>query len=102
MPRVIIATALLIEARAVARAFCLPAKFNLNIQKAEGAAQLSITLIGPRARHLDAHRSLPSPLGIILAGLAGALSPDLKLGDVVLHGDVPHLIPGLPHRVFVG
>lgn len=102
MPQVIIATAILSEARVIARAFCLPGRFRGTI---EMGGEVSVALIGPGGRNLDVVRDAvrkEASRGLIMAGLGGALSPDLRLGDVVVHGDVPTCLPGFGHRLFVG
>jgi adenosylhomocysteine nucleosidase len=52
--------------------------------------RVTIGLVGARAAHLQEARA-EHPSLLILAGLAGALSPDLKVGDVVIDGDFPPL-----------
>jgi hypothetical protein len=116
MPQVIIATALLLEARVIARAFLLPVTRAPSPASAKGPFEsppsppgaqplgpptVQVVTVGPRGRQLDILRKIPAH-GLIMAGLGGALAPTLRIGDVVVHGDVPATFPGFSHRLFVG
>ena len=86
------------EARVIARAFHLPTKFNKGVAEGPG---VRVVVVGPRGGNLDLVRGMPAQ-GLIMAGLGGALAPELRVGDVVVQGDVPAVVPGLSHRVLVG
>jgi adenosylhomocysteine nucleosidase len=94
--RVVILAALFPEARAIARAFHLPAPPLPSRQTTADSpveGPIAVRLVGIGARHLD---QLPAqkPRALIMAGLAGALAPDLAVGDVVIQGSCPPL-PGV-------
>ena len=82
--KVLILTAVQIEARYVARA--------LGMARPERSAcsrgrlcntQLWLCLVGMKAGHLPALEA-PLPDCIVLAGMAGALDPSLRIGDVIV------------------
>ena len=91
MSPLVILAPLLPEAQAFARAFSLPTTFKNRL---ESNNQITIACIGLRAKHLDFMRNL-KPRALILAGLAGALDPTLKLGDLV--SAAPLNLPNLHH-----
>lgn len=72
-PKVLILTALRIEARYVANA-------------CKSLQQMNLAVIGMGAGHLPALMDA-KPDCVILAGFAGALRPDLCVGDVVIDSD---------------
>jgi hypothetical protein len=54
------------------------------------ADDLALAAVGVRAGRLDAVATLvPKPAGVIMAGVAGALSPELAVGDVVVDARRP-------------
>ncbi|HWE04513.1 MAG TPA: hypothetical protein VG326_19060 [Tepidisphaeraceae bacterium] len=83
--RLVILTAVALEGRAIATAWGLPApKPGKPARSANVATIVEIRLVGIGATHMPAERSRNPPHGIIMAGLAGALDPSLRVGDVVL------------------
>ncbi|MGA3066538.1 MAG: hypothetical protein ABSF29_06795 [Tepidisphaeraceae bacterium] len=84
----LILTALAMEANAIT-AVC-----GDLLQKGGGSA--AVRIIGIRANRLD-KSDLAGFRGIILAGLAGGLHPDVKTGDVVISAP-GEWWPGLPYR----
>jgi adenosylhomocysteine nucleosidase len=94
--RAVILAALFPEARAIARAFHLPAppppsRATPGDSLSDGP--IAVRLVGVGAPHLDQILALQPP-AVIMAGLAGALAPDLAVGDVVIQGTCPPL-PGV-------
>jgi nucleoside phosphorylase len=86
--RAVILTAVLPEARAIARAFHLPAP--VPIRSAHRAAvpnesPVAVHVVGVGAPHLSL-LAAGKPPALIMAGLAGALAPELAVGDVVIQG----------------
>src|SRR4051812_26275531 len=99
--RVLILTALLMEARAIARAFSLPAAFT----SATGSnGDITVAMVGMRARRLGQVAAEIEPQGVIMAGLAGGLCPTVKVGDVILDGDIAGFVAAgeLPRVHFGG
>jgi adenosylhomocysteine nucleosidase len=84
--RAVLLAPLMPEARAFARAFHFPRTSCRFPHRLAQNGHLTIALIGPGAAHLQEVRALNPPL-LILAGLAGALAPDLKIGDVIIDGN---------------
>jgi hypothetical protein len=80
------------EARAFARAFHFPHSARRFRSRFVHHGNLTLGLVGPGAVHLHELRAL-NPSALIVAGLAGALAPDLRVGDVILDGPCPP-IPG--------
>jgi adenosylhomocysteine nucleosidase len=91
-PRVLILTALESETRAVANALALkriPA--GVSLWKKENVI---VAGVGLRAAHADRALAILSqhrPQLLVLAGLAGALDPDLRIGDIIIDSPLPHL-----------
>ena len=86
--RAVILTAVLPEARAIARAFHLPVPAPGRRDPAPDSpadAPIALRLVGVGARHLDT-LTAQKPHALIMAGLAGALAPDLEVGAVVIQG----------------
>ena len=81
--RILILTALLIEARAIARAFSLPSDFATAVAS---KGDLTVAMVGPRAVKLNQVTCDIQPQAMIMAGLAGALSSELAIGDIVAEG----------------
>jgi adenosylhomocysteine nucleosidase len=94
---VVIVAALLPEARAIARAFQLSERFS---QRFVTGGWVTVGLVGPGARHLEGVAEV-KPQALIMAGLAGALAPELRVGDVVIQG-THRPLQGLAHRVVAG
>ncbi len=83
--RLIILTAVDIEARAIASIFGLPApKPGRPARTADAVPTVEIHLVGIGAKQMPENLSEPPIRGIIMAGLAGALDPKLRVGDVVI------------------
>jgi len=98
MRNVLVLTAVLPEARALARALRL-AKCPSDLpfwQNDQFGGGLSLACIGIAGTNLS--RVIPPTTAklIVMAGVAGALSPDLQRGDVVLNTTTPLPAP-LPH-----
>jgi hypothetical protein len=100
MGRVLILTAVEFEARTLVRAFRLsplpaaaPATLPANAPAplpSWSNDKVMLTVVGLRARQLAAtNLNLENIDGIIMLGLAGALSPDLHIADVIIDGDPP-------------
>ena len=88
--RVLILTALETEARAIARAFHWSTSLRGDIA-CQGDCGLAIA--GLKACRLEAVVADLSFQVLIMAGLAGALSPALQVGDLVADGDFPADFP---------
>jgi adenosylhomocysteine nucleosidase len=84
--RVLILTALETEARAIARAFHWPRTFSDGIV-CHGDQALAV--VGLKAARLDSVAAQFEFQALIIAGLAGALAPQLRVGDLVADGDFP-------------
>ena len=88
--RLLIFTAVALEAKAVARALGMecprPAEpvYSMN-----GTLAIGLAIIGIRACALDAAAYSIEPTHVLMAGVAGALDPKLKIGDVVVEGVDP-------------
>ena len=72
------------EARVIARAFSLP-RFT-HATTSNGV--ITVAVVGPRASRMASIARGLDAQGIIMTGLAGALSPGLKIGDVVVNGEL--------------
>ena len=98
--RVVILTAVALEARAIARVWGLKTpKPGQQIRTSDRDPIIEIHLIGIRARP-PTNLTDPPVAAIILAGLAGGLDPSLKIGDLIID-DCPanDWLPSTPHRV---
>lgn len=99
--QVVILAALLPEARAIARAFRLSGDgagwfaCNAVVNK-----DVRVQLVGPGARRLPTI-TRDQVRGVIMAGLGGALAPELKVGDVVIQG-LPERVPVFSDGVRAG
>jgi adenosylhomocysteine nucleosidase len=96
--RFLILTAVLPEARAIARAFSLSKLRSAASDAAWEGPGMRLVNVGPRALRLDRAAAILDeqlPQAMILAGLAGALDPALKIGDVVM-APPPQGVPALP------
>ena len=103
-PRLLILTAVMIEARAVARALGIdcPGPGRPAVGIVEGLP-VELHVIGIAGKGLGEVRPQESPSVVIMAGLAGGLDPSLKIGDVVIDGDSEGSISpavGRPGRIF--
>jgi adenosylhomocysteine nucleosidase len=86
--RVAVFTAVELEARTLARLLGLPPVAGAAWPHF-GAGALEIVCAGPRARFLDDRaRGLAAPTLVVSAGVCGALSPDLREGDLVVPATV--------------
>jgi nucleoside phosphorylase len=92
--RILILTAVLPEARALARAFRLPEKFAAPVVM---RGEVAVGLVGMRCARLGSVDLQAQ--GIIMAGLAGGLTADLKIGNVVVEGEP---WPGQPQGLRFG
>ena len=90
MTRVAVFTAVDLEARTLARLLGLPALAG-DAWPHFGAGALELISVGPRARLLEARAArLTPPALVVSAGVCGALSPELRPGDLV----VPDVVLG--------
>lgn len=81
----LILTALDFEARPIARELGL--RFvtrTLAVGETPQSAGVRLRIVGPRARHLPTAPLAERPRLVLMAGLAGGLSPDLRRGDLVV------------------
>jgi hypothetical protein len=83
-PPLILLTALEIEARAVLRAL------------GDQSQNVAVRVIGMRGVRMP---QVPAGSTVIIAGLAGALDPKVRVGDLVLDTPIPSLSNHLPWRV---
>jgi adenosylhomocysteine nucleosidase len=88
--RLLILTALLQEARALARAFSLRGKFT---EAMESDGQVGVCLVGVGGRRLSEAAGQIHAQGVVLAGVGGGLAPQVRAGDVVVCGSAVAL-PG--------
>jgi adenosylhomocysteine nucleosidase len=96
--RFLILTAVLPEAHAIARAFSLSKLRSAASDAAWEGPGMRLVNVGLRAVRLDRAAAILDeqlPQAMILAGLAGALDPALKIGDVVM-APPPQGVPALP------
>jgi hypothetical protein len=93
-PTLLILTAVMLEAKAIARALEMPCPTPQKPSKADrNGLSITLAVAGVCAPHLpDAAADL-----VLMAGLAGALDPSLMVGDLVVD-DWPASLP-LPPRV---
>jgi hypothetical protein len=83
MPRLLIFTALHLEARPLARKLRLwPTSPTQYIGQRAPDLSIHLHVIGLRAVHLP--NLVEQPIAILLGGLAGALDPTLRCGDVIV------------------
>jgi adenosylhomocysteine nucleosidase len=91
----LVLTAVLPEARALVRAFHLAACHNpLPMWQGDGWRLACVGIRGARLPQLVQSAGFEKPQLVVMAGLAGALSPGLRVGDVVVDGR--GLLPPLP------
>jgi adenosylhomocysteine nucleosidase len=94
--RLLFLTAVLPEARALARAFSLATR-SLARGGIAGPSSafpgVHLANVGIRARNVAKVLAVVNPQLIVMTGLAGALSPHLQVGDIVLDGPPPLLPP---------
>jgi hypothetical protein len=97
--RLVILTAITLEARAVAGAWGLPVpKPGKPVRTDSVVPSIEIHLVGIRAHRLPANLTDPPISGILMAGLAGALDPSLIAGDVIIDDCPPAWLPATPFR----
>ena len=90
--RLLILTAVLPEARALARAFSFPPPTPARVS---GNDDVAVALVGIRAVRLPDLLTQVTAQSLLMAGLAGALSPRLSVGDLVVDGIGPRFLAGL-------
>jgi adenosylhomocysteine nucleosidase len=92
-PRLLILTAVMIEAKAVAAALGVncPAPGRPTISTSDGLP-IELHVIGIAGKGLGDVRPQEMPSIVIMAGLAGGLDPSVKIGDVVIDGKLGELI----------
>jgi hypothetical protein len=97
--RIIILTAVEIEAKAVARALGLVCPRPNKPSKADRAGLIvELHLIGIGALHFTSPMPGADSAVYIMAGLAGGLDPSLRVGDVVIDDCPTGLLPDVAHR----
>jgi adenosylhomocysteine nucleosidase len=97
--RIIILTAVEIEAKAVARALGLVCPRPNKPSKADRTGHiLELHLIGIGASHSQLLLRKDNAAIIMMAGLAGGLDPSLRVGDVVIDDCPTGLLPDVAHR----
>jgi adenosylhomocysteine nucleosidase len=97
--RIIILTAVEIEAKAVARALGLDSPSPNKPSKADRAGLIvELHLIGIGASHSPLLLRKGDAAIIMMAGLAGGLDPSLRVGDVVIDDCPAGLLPDVAHR----
>lgn len=95
MSRVLVVTAVDLEARGLARHLGLARVAGREWPHYRGGV-LDLVCAGPRAAHLDARAAgLESVALVVSAGVCGALSPDLAEGDLI----VPEAVVAATRRV---
>jgi nucleoside phosphorylase len=100
MARIVILAPLLPEARAAARAVGRMGAIRCRFaDRVEANDDFAVAIVGVGAPHLSIIKEL-KPRALILAGLAGGLAPQLRVGDLVL--DQPLALKGLAIPVHVG
>jgi hypothetical protein len=95
--RLLLLTAVYPEARALARAFRCP-DYHRGIFK---TGDIAIAAAGIRAPQAPALLASIEPQFLVITGLAGALAPHLKVGDIVSQGPLPPLAPN-PFSILTG
>jgi len=95
MRSVLVLTAVLPEAQALARALHLP-KIPADLPFWQNN-QLSLACIGIAGSNLARLPLNAPPQLVVMAGVAGALSPELRRGDVILDARNPAPLPHLNH-----
>jgi hypothetical protein len=97
---VVILTAVALEARAIAAAWGSPGpKPGRPIHLVDRALTIEIHLVGIRAVRMPGELGNSPVAGMIMAGLAGALDPSLKVGDIVIDDCPADWLPNVPYRV---
>lgn len=97
--RLIILTAVALEAQAVAAVWKLPApKAGKPVRDDKRAPAVEIHLVGIGTVRMPADLRDPPVCGIIMAGLAGALDPTLRIGDIVIDDCPAGWLPAIPYR----
>ena len=95
----VILTAVAIEARAIAGVWRLPTpKPGRPVRTSDRDPSVEIHLVGIRAVGPPMELANPVPAAIVMAGLAGALDPSLKIGDVVLDDCPESFVLDVVHR----
>lgn len=118
-PRLIVLAAVRMEARALARALRLPSVGARTPRRSElrwasdsdvhGPSQVRVSgdarmplvelhLVGIGARHLPTNAASPNVAGVIMAGLAGALDPGLRVADLVIDDCPESCLPDIPYH----
>ena len=94
MTRVLVVTAVDLEARGLARQLGLGRVAGTDWPHFRGGA-LELICAGPRAAQLESRAARIAPGSLVVsAGVCGALSPDLAEGDLI----VPEVVIGPPSR----
>ena len=97
--RLVILTAVSLEARALASAWGMRApRPGKPVRSLSVVPTIEIHLVGIGAVRMPADLRDPPVGGIILAGLGGALDPTLRVGDIVLDDCPPAYVPNIPYR----
>jgi adenosylhomocysteine nucleosidase len=93
----IILTAVMTEARAVAEALGIRCPAVGKPTRADRPRPLELHVIGIGGRHFSG--GLDHAAGILLAGLAGGLDPGLRVGEVIVDGRADPIPPAKPGRI---
>jgi adenosylhomocysteine nucleosidase len=84
----IILAALDLESRAIAKSLGIDRRTGQRPADSAGRNPLALYTVGIRAKHLPRGWSRRTACGVVMAGLAGALDPTLKVGEVVIDGEL--------------
>jgi len=97
--RIVILTAVSLEARAIARAWGLAnPRPGRPVRTDDAVPTIELHLVGIRAIRMPKDLHQPPIGAIIMAGLAGALDPTLRIADIVIDDCPPAYIPTLIYR----
>lgn len=97
--RIVILTAIQLEARTVAGVWGLPTPKPGQPVRTDGVVpSIEIHLVGIGATRLPEKVTSPLVTALIMAGVAGALDPTLRVGDVIIDDCPAAWLPPIPFR----